>query len=105
MPGKPVGDPRNGARYRAACAACLAASDLCWLCGHRDARTVDHVITVKEARKYPPGTFDVNHPSNLRPAHGTRGAAEPNPCPTCGILCNQARGSGETPPQPRSRDW
>jgi 5-methylcytosine-specific restriction endonuclease McrA len=74
--------------YRKARAAVLADSDLCWLCGHGGAHTVDHVIT---ARDWPPGTPGLDHPNNLRPAHGTMGNQAINPCPTCGRLCNQAR--------------
>jgi 5-methylcytosine-specific restriction endonuclease McrA len=101
---QPPGDPRNGHRYRAAVALVLANSDLCHLCGHHDARTVDHIISVEEWWRLH-GTYDgVNDLSNLAPAHGMRRAG-PNRCATCGRLCNQNRGSRSLAPQPRSRDW
>jgi 5-methylcytosine-specific restriction endonuclease McrA len=96
------GDPRTGHRFRTTAAAVLAESDLCWLCGHGGARTVDHIIPVKDwlARF---GNYEgVNQRSNLAPAHGQRGR-QSNRCPTCARLCNQARRSH--PQQPRSRQW
>lgn len=105
MPYQP-GDPRNGARYRAAVAECLANSDLCHLCGHHGARTADHIITVKDWLLTHPTYDGVNDQSNLAPAHGVKGPTL-NPCPICGRLCNQQRGARSLAhtPQHRSRDW
>jgi len=100
-----AGDPRNGHRYRVAVATCIANSDLCGLCGHHGARTADHIIPVDVwYRRY--GTYDgVNDQTNLQPAHGTKGRIN-NPCPTCGKLCNQAKGARLiVAVSPRSRDW
>jgi hypothetical protein len=95
------GDPRDGQRYRTTAAQILAESDRCWLCGHGGARTIDHIVTVKNwLAQF--GTYEgVNHLTNLAPAHG----APHNPCPTCAQHCNQLRGSRSLAPQPRSRDW
>ncbi len=98
------GDPRNGYTYRVTVARMLASDDLCHLCGHHGARTADHIISVREwLRRY--GTYaGVNHPSNMRPAHGTMGRIR-NRCPECKRLCNQQRGSRTLTPARRSQDW
>jgi hypothetical protein len=98
------GDPRNGHRYRVAVANCLAASDLCHLCGHHGAQTADHLISVKEwYERF--GTYQgVNDPTNMAPAHGTKGRLV-NPCADCGLMCNQSRGAKPLNSSPRSRDW
>ncbi|MEU4367538.1 hypothetical protein [Micromonospora chersina] len=70
-------------------AAVLAASRICWLCGHDGADQADDVVPKSKG-----GTAKA---SNLRPAHGT------NPCPTCGVRCNQARGNADATPPPLSR--
>lgn len=57
----------------------LAASTLCWLCGHDGADQADHYLPVSQG-----GTSAL---SNLRPAHGTA------PCQVCGRRCNQERGT------------
>jgi hypothetical protein len=86
----------------------LAGSDLCALCGHYGARTADHKITAKDWPKNPltgrplPGFDDL---TNLQPAHGTMGGRQPdNPCPVCGLLCNQRRGA-RSGARPATRDW
>ena len=97
-------------RYRKSRAQILAESDICWLCGHGGAMTVDHIITAKHwpkgaDGKHLPGLDEVN---NLRPAHGTAGSRQTgnlNRCDTCGRLCNQARGVRPVGPSMRSRDW
>ncbi len=61
--------------------------DLCHICGHDGAHTADHLTPVSTEPDQPVD------PHDMRPAHGTRGAAPPNPCPTCGRLCNQERGT------------
>lgn len=80
----------------------LATSDRCGLCGHHGARTVDHIIAKPDwprdlTGKMWPGFDDLR---NLQPAHGTMGSnatrKQPdNPCPVCGRLCNQRKGSGQ----------
>lgn len=55
---------------------------LCHLCDHGGARQADHLIPVTER----PDLSWVM--SNCRPAHGAPG----NPCPRCGVYCNQVRG-------------
>jgi len=90
----------------------LRASDICGLCGHGGARTVDHIIPKP---RWPrdlygnllPG-FDGLH--NLQPAHGTTGSdatrvGRHNRCPTCGKLCNQSKGALRTSVRVRSRNW
>jgi len=99
------GDPRNGHQWRKVCGLVLAHSDLCHLCRHHDAKTVDHIISVDEWLTRYGTTEGVNHISNLAPAHGTRGPLPPNRCPTCKRLCNQAKGAGRAQPSPRSRRW
>lgn len=62
----------------------LAASDVCHICGHSGSDEVDHVVALARG-----GSEDY---SNLRPAHGQQ------PCPTCGIKCNRAKGAKEFAP-------
>lgn len=100
MSNKPPGDPRNGHRYRTAVAELRARTDLCWICGHRGARTLDHLITVKMWGAMFDTYDGINDPENTDIAHGTG-----NECPECGRRCNQERGDGTRDPQPRSRDW
>jgi hypothetical protein len=79
----------------------LAASDRCGLCGHRGAKTVDHIIPKPQwpvdARGRPLPGFDGVR--NLQPAHGSMGSDRTrkqghNRCPVCKRLCNQAKGAG-----------
>lgn len=103
------GDPRGTHAYQRNAAAMLAVDDVCHLCSHPGARTADHIIPVAQWLALH-GTYDgVNDPTNLAPAHGTRGR-NLNPCPDCAAagrnpLCNQSRGARTLGPQPRSRDW
>lgn len=70
----------------------LAASRVCHLCGHDGADGVDHVVPLVAG-----GTED---PSNLAPAH------DQQPCATCGIRCNRAKGAKPHAPVVRtSRAW
>jgi len=90
---------RRGRPYLRGRAFVLAASEVCWICGHPGARTIDHVITVKECRER--GLLHLlNDPANMRPAHGAG-----NRCPECKRHCNQDRGTGEDKTARRSRDW
>jgi hypothetical protein len=94
-------------RYRHNRAAMLAASDVCWLCGHGGARTADHIITAKD---WPPGVPGFDDVTNLAPAHGTSGSGRDRihnrcPEPNCQKLCNQSRGARWTPGSLRSVDW
>jgi hypothetical protein len=77
----------------------LAASRICWLCGHDGSDSADHVIA--RAVCIAMGRFDLlNAKANLRPAHH-------RPCPTCGLRCNRKRGTG-TPRRAAvvaSRQW
>ena len=89
----------------------LAASDLCGLCGHRGARTVDHIIPEPLwprdlAGKMLPGFDGVR---NLQPAHGSMGSNRTrrevdNRCPVCHRLCNQSKGAGQRRVR-TTRDW
>jgi 5-methylcytosine-specific restriction endonuclease McrA len=60
----------------------LAQSRICWLCGHDGADQADDVV--------PKASGGRSTLANLRPAHGTE------PCPTCGVRCNQRRGADES---------
>lgn len=62
----------------------LAASDVCWICGHPGADEVDHVKPLSRG-----GSEDRN---NLKPAHGQQ------PCPTCGEKCNRVKGAKDVAP-------
>ena len=72
----------------------LAASDLCHLCGHRGARTVDHIKAPAEWLRLYRTLVGVDGLANLAPAHGTMGAGKTrlhNRCTVCRRLCNQVR--------------
>jgi hypothetical protein len=94
----------------------LAASDVCGLCGHHGARTVDHIIPkpqwprLADGRTLAPG-FDGLR--NLQPAHGSMGSdrtrkVQHNWCFACdpvnGRLCNQSKGGGQARVR-TSRNW
>jgi hypothetical protein len=93
--------------YRRNRAELLAHDDLCTWCGHHEAKTADHIISAKHWPRQPngrpaPGFDDI---ANLTPSHGTMGNRPPhNPCPTCGLLCNQVRGTRPLPMLTR-RPW
>jgi hypothetical protein len=94
----------------------LARDDLCRICGHRGARTADHIISAKfwprDAAGRPlPG---LDGPDNLQPAHGTMGAGRgrvQNRCAVCvgpdgrGRLCNQSKGARVRAASPSTRKW
>jgi len=107
-----TGSGRSGTReFQQNRVLILAASDLCGLCGHRGALTVDHIIPkprwpVDDAGRMLPGFDGVQ---NLQPAHGSMGSDRTrrtghNRCPTCHRLCNQSKGAGERRVG-TSRDW
>jgi 5-methylcytosine-specific restriction endonuclease McrA len=81
--------------YRKARAAFLADNDVCHLCGHPAADTVDHVHAVSRGAN--PADRD-----NWAPAHGVKG------CPTCGRKCNSEKSNKPATAAVRlntSRDW
>ncbi|GGT43433.1 HNH endonuclease [Streptomyces purpureus] len=82
--------------YRKARARFLTENDVCHLCGHPSADTVDHVIPVSKGGVAP------SNQDNWAPAHGVKG------CPTCGRKCNGAK-SDKAPTEvarlTTSRDW
>lgn len=101
--------PWSSHRYRRAREQVLAESDLCGICFHAGAKTVDHIITLADWPKDTDGRLLPGHDAvtNLQPAHGTMGAGRSrvhNPCPECGRLCNQSRGSRQ-PQRRHSRMW
>jgi hypothetical protein len=89
---------RQGRPWRRKRGAVLAASDVCWICGHAGADSVDHV----EALALGGDALDLD---NLAPAHH-------QPCPTCRRRCNASRGAGRgrgptdpTPTPIQSPSW
>lgn len=62
----------------------LTTASAIYLCDHPGALQGDHVIQYAED-----GTDDI---SNIRPAHGSAGKQK-NPCPVCGLNCNNVRGA------------
>lgn len=107
---KPRTSGRSGTgnwTYRRNREVLLAQTSRCGICGHDGAKTADHIIPAKLWPKGPdgkplPGLDDL---ANLRPAHGTLGPFQPpNPCPTCGELCNQKRGAAIRQ-RPQTRQW
>lgn len=84
---------RTGRPWRRIRAQVLAESQLCWICGHGAADTVDHVIPLSKGG-------DPLDPANLRPAHGVNG------CPVCRRKCNSSKGAHVTLQAGRtSRVW
>jgi 5-methylcytosine-specific restriction endonuclease McrA len=98
-------DPRKTALYRANARLVLGVSDICHLCGHAGAMTVDHIVSVADWRAMFGSWQGVNDLSNLAPAHGNRGHLGENRCSTCNQLCNQSRGRQSLAPQRRSQPW
>ena len=81
----------GGARYRKNRLIVLSASDVCGICGHPGAATVDHIIPVKRWTGEK-GAHD--NVENLQPAHGSLGSLGlVNRCPVCDRLCNQSKGA------------
>ncbi|MEU0369096.1 HNH endonuclease [Streptomyces sp. NPDC006283] len=81
--------------YRKARARFLAESDVCHICGHPAADTIDHLTPVSRGGS----TKDQD---NWAPAHGVKG------CPTCGRKCNGEKSNKPAAAVNRlvtSRDW
>jgi len=81
--------------YRKARARFLADNDVCHVCGHPAADTVDHVVPVAAGA-------DPADQDNWQPAHGVTG------CPTCGRKCNGEKGDRSVSAVSSfrtSRDW
>jgi hypothetical protein len=93
--------------YRRNRSILLATTNRCALCGHGGAQTADHII---DDRRWPRDRYGKRVPgfddlSNLQPAHGTMGGRQPdNPCPVCGLLCNQVKGARPAR-RPQTRVW
>lgn len=80
---------------RRARADVLAESDVCIICGHRGADSVDHIIPVQLRPDL------IADRDNLGPAHH-------EPCPTCARRCNNEKGTrslSEVATFVTSRDW
>lgn len=93
MPSLPhIRKGRSGRPWQRVRLQVLAASTVCWICGHPGSTTVDHV----KALALGGSLLD---PANLRPAHGVEG------CSTCGRKCNSSRGTRPVAPPVRSRNW
>lgn len=73
----------------------LSDSDICIICGHRGADSVDHIVPIDTAPEL------AEDPDNMGPAHH-------EPCPTCGRRCNRDKGTRpleEVTNLVTSRDW
>jgi 5-methylcytosine-specific restriction endonuclease McrA len=80
--------------YRKAKVRALAQNDICHLCGHPGADSLDHIIPVSRGG-HP------TDPANLAPIHG-------HPCPICGQKCNALKSDkllSEIVDPKNSRDW
>ena len=90
---------RHGRPFRRARAQVLAASTVCWLCGHDGSDSVDHVIPRWLCLATGQDKL-LNDVSNLAPAHHM-------PCPECGQRCNRKRGTGtgKRTTAGQSRQW
>jgi 5-methylcytosine-specific restriction endonuclease McrA len=95
MPRSSKGGP-TGRPWRRVRARVLAASDLCYRCGHPGSGAVDHVIprTLRPDLALDPG--------NLRAVHGSLSR-----CPWCNRACNEEKGdrTDSPAPGPTSRRW
>lgn len=75
----------SGREWTRIVANCIAYYEgICHLCEHPGAKQADHVVPYAESRD--------DSINNLRPAHGSAGKQK-NPCPVCGINCNNVRGA------------
>ena len=86
-------DGRNSARWKTLRRQILDESDICWICGHHGADTIDHIVPMSMGGQ--------NDRANLRPAHGRRR-------PDLGCPGNYSRGDGRrnrNTPRPTSRTW
>jgi hypothetical protein len=62
----------------------LAASDVCWLCGHPGSDAVDHKTALATATT-PEEYRRLDQAWNKAPSHHFA------PCPECGIKCNRVK--------------
>lgn len=96
---------RTGRPWRRAAQRLRDETDVCWICGHGGAVTIDHEPSLKTLEAL---GLDPRDPQYLRIAHGSRGRATPNPCPQgCGY-CNQRKGTQANFTLPNvtpSRNW
>ena len=86
-------DARNSGRWKTMRRQILDASDICWICGHHGADTIDHIVPLAQG--------GANEPWNLRPAHGRKR-------PDLGCPGNYSRGDGrprKTDTPQASRRW
>lgn len=81
----------------------LAASRVCWICGHDGSTQADHVLAIS----LDVGQRHVTNQAMMRPAHGNTADARCYLCdPAKGRACNQERGNGLREPKvERSRSW
>ena len=91
MPPRRIRDYRNENRHpsgrawnRKVANVIAAHKGICHLCGHPGSLQIDHVIPFAETQD--------DSLANLRPVHGTAGKQK-NPCPVCGLNCNNIRGA------------
>ena len=76
----------SGREWKRKVANVIAAyGGICHLCDHPGALQADHVVVRAESRD--------DSIANLRPAHGSAGKWQRNPCPVCGLNCNNIRGA------------
>jgi 5-methylcytosine-specific restriction endonuclease McrA len=78
-----AGDPRKTSRWQRLRRQILSENDICWLCGHPGADTVDHVTAIRKGGE----AFDL---ANLRPAH---------------LTCNSRKRDRDVRPNHTSRLW
>lgn len=77
------GDPRKTSRWQRIRKQLLAENDICWLCGHPGADSIDHVVPIRRGGE----PFEL---SNLRPAH---------------FGCNSRKRDRPVVPNPTSQRW
>jgi hypothetical protein len=99
-PGWKKGSGRSGVhKFQKNRLIVLDRSDVCGLCGHAGALTVDHVVSKPYWPTSGPMADKFDDLTNLQPAHGTLGSSgRINYCPECvsptghRVACNQTKG-------------